>query len=130
MGIDVFMIVAVGQVAVLPGKPPTAGVVFSRAAVTITAPIFQGTDDPRKGFVTGQHSAAFTKGDMMGRVETEGGDVAERTDERLSGFTSQSEPSICAAQGVAAVLDQKQIIFFDDFKNFIEIERDCLRYGR
>jgi hypothetical protein len=68
--------------------------------------------DLRSGFV-GEDGAAFAHGDVVRGIEADGGDVAEGAD-------LLAAPG--AAEGVAAVFDEPQVVLFAEGGDGVEIE--------
>ena len=77
MAVNVFVVIAVGQGAKLLAEAFPAGVAFPPGAVTIPAPVADGAGDAGQVVVIRGHAASFAQGDVMGRVEGKGGEVAE-----------------------------------------------------
>ena len=87
--VGIFVVIAERQGAQLLSKAFAAGVVTARPTVAITAPIAERLDDGAQVFILGKDHAAFTHGDVVRRVETAGGDVAEGTD--VLAFVTRAE---------------------------------------
>lgn len=77
MAVNVFVIITKGQGAELLAEAFPAGVAFPPGAVTIPAPVADGAGDAGQIVVIRGHTAPFAQGDVMGRVEGKGGEVAE-----------------------------------------------------
>jgi len=80
MAVNIFVVIALGQTAELPTKTFAAGVVATRGAKAIAPPIAKGFNDRLELTAVGIHSAAFTHGDVVGGVKTQGRDIAEGAD--------------------------------------------------
>ena len=100
--IDVFVVVALGQLAQLPLEAFAAGVVHAAGAPAIAPPIAEALDD---GFeLEALHDvdrAALAHGHMMGRIKRLRGKIAE---------AARQLAVVSAAQGVAIVLDEPQLV--------------------
>ena len=76
MAVNVFVVITEGQSAELLAEALAAGVAFPPGAVTIPAPVTDGAGDAGQVVVIRGHAAPFSQGDVMGRVEGKGGEVA------------------------------------------------------
>ena len=77
VAVNVFVVIAVGQSAELLAEAFPAGIAFPPGAVAIPSPVTEGTGNPGEIVVIRGHAAPFAQGDVMGRVEGKGGEVAE-----------------------------------------------------
>jgi len=76
MAVNVLVIITEGQGAELLTETFPAGVAFATGAVAIPAPVPDGAGDAGQVVVIGGHAATFAQGNVMGRVEGKGGEVA------------------------------------------------------
>ena len=67
-----------GQAAKLPVEALAAGVVFARVAPAVAAPVAERFDQRLEQRRVGEDRAAFAHGDVVGGIEADGGEVAER----------------------------------------------------
>ena len=120
MRVRVLVVVAVGQVAELPVEAALAGVVVARLAIAVAAPVAEGFHRPLERRVPGEGRAAFAHGDVVGGIEAERADIAERAD-------------VAAVEGgaerVAAVLDQEQVVALGDLGQARRVEGIAERVG-
>src|SRR5262245_1199536 len=72
MAVDVFVVVAMGQVAQLPVEALIAGVVLAGSAPAIAAPVAEGFRNAPQAAAVCQNRAALTHCDVMRRVKTLG----------------------------------------------------------
>ncbi len=70
------------------GKSLTASIVFSRAAITVPAPVFERPQDAEKGLVGCYNRPAFAKRYVVCRVEGMRSQMAERTGVTEVGWVS------------------------------------------
>ena len=77
VGIDVFVVVAIGQIAQLVLKPFAARIVDSWRTPTITPPVAERFNQFFEQRLVGLHRATFACGDVMGGVKAGGGQMAE-----------------------------------------------------
>src|ERR1035437_1541340 len=83
VAVDVLVVVAVGQAAELLGEALAAGVVLAAGAVAVATPVADGPGDPGQLVVIGDNHAALAGGDVVRRIERQGGHVAEGAGEAL-----------------------------------------------
>ncbi len=152
VAVDVFVVVALGEFAELPLEALAAGVVFSGRAPAVSAPVAEGLG---VGFEAGAaddiDSAAFAHGEVVGRVVTLGGDVAESTgvggeltvadvgvglrplafgvffgefEEMVESQALGLEDgkSVSAAEGVAVVLNEPEVVFLAESEDGGEVK--------
>ncbi len=113
VGVDVLVVVAVGQVAQLPVEPLPAGVGLSRIAPAIAPPVAERRGDLLEERLVGGHGPALSHGDVVGGVEAEGGEVPEGP--------GQTSP-VAGAQRVAVVLDQPEPLLARQRADRVQIE--------
>ena len=113
MRIGVLVVVSAGQGTKLPLEAFAARIVFPGLAPAIAAPIAERLDQQLQVRLIRQHRPAFAEGDVMRRVETDGGNIAECTD---------MAPLPRRTQCVAAVLDQPQVVLPGKGSYCIQIE--------
>src|SRR5208337_4477813 len=97
--VDVLVVVAVRQASPLPAKAFTAGVFPAGGAPAVAAPVPERFNQRAQQSLVRQHATTFTHGDVVRRIEADGGEIAESPD-----FLS----AIGGAECVAAVFDQPQ----------------------
>src|SRR5271157_5437852 len=102
MGINIFMVVPRRQGAILSGKPLSAGVVFSAAAIAVAAPITKRLYSTGKSFVVRCNCTAFPESYMMSGIKRKTGDMSEGAD--FPAF-------IGGAQRITTVFYQIEILF-------------------
>ena len=155
--VNVFVVIAEGQAAELLAEAFSAGVAFPPGAITIPAPVADGAGDVGQVVVIRGHTAPLSQGDVMSRVEGKSGKVAEgsgqfsggrragsgerraESRERRAWSGERREESgerrargrggIFAAEGVAIVLDEPQVVLFHEIHDGIEMEGHPHRVG-
>jgi hypothetical protein len=105
---------------VLAREALAARVLGAGLAPAVTAPVAEGLDELLQHRPVGQHGAALAEGDLVGGIERERGQVAERADRA-------AVPA--RAQSVAAVLDQPQSVALAERRDGVEVERVSERVG-
>ena len=75
--VGVFVVVAAGQGAELPVEALAAGIVDAGLAPAIAPPVAEAVDQDLQGGFVGEDGSAFSHGDVVGRIKTYGGDIAE-----------------------------------------------------
>ncbi len=118
--VNVLVVGAVRQRSVLAGEALAAGVLGPRLAPAVTAPVAERLDELLQRRPVRQHRATLTEGDLMGGIERERRQVAERPD--LPAVPGRAER-------VAAVLDQPQTVALAERRDGIEVERIAQRVG-
>lgn len=121
VGVDVFVVVAVGQAAELLAEALATGVVAAGGAVAVAAPVAEGFGDGLELAVVGEHRPAFAHGDVVGGVEAEGGDVAPGADHLAV---------VGGAERVAAVFDQPQAMLVAQRLDLRQVERVAQGVGQ
>jgi len=116
--VNVFVIVTLRQIAQLPFKAAAAGVGFSGIAPAVTPPVAKRLGKFLEGRRLGQHASALTHGDVVRGVETGGCEVAESAD---------AAALISGTDGIAAVLDNPEIVFGCEGHDGVEIKRIAQR---
>src|ERR1700679_3227498 len=111
--VGVFVIVTAGQRAQWPVEALAAGVVLAGFAPAVTAPVSEAVDEDLQGRSVSEDRAAFAHGDVVRGVEADGCNVAEG---------AYLLAPVGGSEGVAAVLDQPQVVLFAEGRNRIEIE--------
>src|SRR5262245_20294567 len=101
MRIDVFMIVTVRQIAELPLKPLATCIFAARLTPAVASPIAERFYEGFEQRGLSEHAAAFAQGDVVGRIETHGGEIAER---------AHLPAAVGTPHRVAAILDQPQTV--------------------
>src|SRR5438128_158983 len=99
--VDVLVVVALRKVAVALLETDPAGVLAAGIAPAVAAPVADRLDDPLQARPVREHGAALAHRDLVGRVEREGREVAERAD----GLAADP-----GAERVAAVLDEEEVV--------------------
>ena len=147
VGIDIFVVVTFGELAELPHEAFAAGIVFPRRAPAVSPPIAEGLGvGLERRFTDDIDGAALAHGEVVGRVEGLGGDVAEGAgrgregavfdadDGVVSLFSDLDEvleadglglfkrESVSAAEGVAIVLDEPEVVFLAELEDDGEFE--------
>jgi len=122
IAINVFVVITKGQAAELLAEAFSAGIAFPPGAITIPTPITDGAGDAGQVVVIGGHAAPFAHGDVMGGVEGKGGEVAEGSGQFSRGRRARGRGDIFAAEGVAIVLDEPEVVFFHKIHDGIEME--------
>ena len=101
--VNVFVVVAFGQFAEFPAEAFMAGVVLAAGAPAIAAPVAETFREHLELHVADDiHRAAFAHRQVMRRIKALRGQVAERAGEF---------PVVAAAQRVAVVLDEPEMVF-------------------
>ena len=118
--VDVLVVVAGRKRAVLLGEPLAAGVVAAGVAPAVPAPVADRLGHAPERGALHQDRAALPGGDLVGGIEGERREVAERPDRA---------PVVGPAEGVAAVLDQHQLVAAAERLDGLEIERVAQRVG-
>src|SRR5207245_8434819 len=113
MGIDVFMIIACREIAQLPLKAFAAGVVLAGCAPAIPSPVAERFGNALQDRAVGDDAAPFPRGDVVGRIKTYRGQIAESA--HLASLKSSSHR-------VAAILDEPEVVLAREGCNGIEIE--------
>ncbi len=106
------MVVALRQVAELPTEALAAGIVFAGRAIAVAPPVAEGLGSPFEFGIVGEDRTALAHGDVVGRVKTQGADVAESADQLAV---------VGRAEGVAAILDQPELVFPAQRGNHIQV---------
>ena len=114
------MVVAGRKFAELLVEAFAAGVLVSRLTPAVAAPIAERFSDHFQLAVVADHGAALAHRDVVGGVEADGRELAERAD-RLA--------VVGAAERVAAVLDQEKVVGFAECADRRQIERVAERVG-
>ncbi len=86
---------------------------FPGIAPAIASPVAERIDQNLQIGLVSKYRPALAHRDVVGRIETAGGDIAE-------GANATSLPG--RSQRIAAVLNQPQIVFADELHDRIEIE--------
>ena len=107
------MVVAPRQLTELPREPLPAGVVFARLAPAVASPVAEGLDEDLQFGPVGDDAAALAHRDVMGGIEAERRQAAERA--RLLSVIERPE---C----VAVVLDEPQAVLRSDTRDRFEVE--------
>ena len=112
--INVFVIVAFRQFAKLPAETLVAGVVLAAGAPAVAAPVAETLDKHFQFHVAHDvHRAAFAHREVMRRIKTLRGQIAERAGESAV---------VTAAERIAVVLDQPEIMALAKFRDGGEVE--------
>ncbi len=114
MAVGVLVVVALGQVAEFPAEAFTAGVVSARRAEAVPPPVTKTLRNRLEFVAVGEDGTAFAHGDVVSRVEAQRRDVAEG---------AHHLAAVGAAQGVAAVLHQPELVFLAQVGHHVQIER-------
>ena len=119
--VDVFVVVALRQLAELPAEAFVTGVVLAAGAPAVAAPVPEAFRQHLEFHVPDNvHRAALAHGEVMRRVETLRGQVAERARELAV---------VAAAERVAVVLNQPEVVPFAKFQGGGEVEGIAQRMG-
>ena len=127
MGIDVFMVVALGQFPQAPAVALATGVIPATGAPAIAAPIAQAFADAPQPLVAHHvHGAALPHGEVVGWIEALGAEIAPGAGvarhpigsfieagtvvAKAQRFGHRSGHRIAAAEGIAVVFDQPEIM--------------------
>jgi len=122
VGIDVFVVVALGEFAELPVESFAAGIVFAAGAPAIAAPIAEAFDD---GFELDAADyvdcPAFAEREVMRGIKGLRGKIAECAGEFVV---------VTAAEGVAIVFDEEKVVLFTELGHCGEVEgiTECVRH--
>ena len=120
VGIDVFVVVAVRQVAELPVEPLAAGVVVPRLAPAVAAPVAEALHELFELRRIGEHDAPLAHRHVVRGIETARRHVAELAD-------------VPAAEGrperVAAVFHEPQVVPLAEVGDRGTVERITERMG-
>ena len=111
--VGVLVIVALGKGAELPVEPLLASVVVSWRAEAVAAPVAEGFGDRLELAVVGKDRPALAHGDVVRGIETQGTDVAEGANELAL---------VGRSQGVAAVLDEPEVVRLAQPRDDIKVE--------
>ena len=111
--VSVFVIVAAGQLTQALVEALAAGVVLARLAVAVAAPVAEAARDLGELAVVDEDRAALAHGDVVGGVETDGGEVAEGT-----GLLAV----VGGSHAVAIILNHPKIVLLGHAHHFSEIE--------
>ena len=114
MRVDVLVVVAARQVAELPVEAALARVVLARIAIAVAPPVADRFHRRAPRRVAREHGAALAHGDVVRRIEAQRADVTERADMAAADR---------GAHGVAAVLDEKQLVLLGDLREPHGVER-------
>lgn len=146
VAVDVFVIVALGQLAELPTEAFAAGVVFAGGAPAVATPVAEALSVGfERRMLDDIHRAPLAHREVMRWIEGLGGDVAPnacrrgkefsvfeffKTDERMgAGFSDFEEVveskfarqldghGIGAAEGIAVVFDEPEIVLTAELEN-------------
>jgi hypothetical protein len=118
--VHVLVVIALGERAEALGEALAAGVVAARVTPAVAAPVADDLDDPLHDPAVGQDRAALARRDVVGGVERQRRQLAERAD-RLA--------VVGGAERVAAVLDQQQAVAAAEVGDRAEVERVAERVG-
>ncbi|MNZ47017.1 hypothetical protein D3C78_647190 [compost metagenome] len=114
MGIHVLVIVTLWQAAELLAETVAAGIIATGCAVAVASPVTEGFGNRLELSVIGEHRATFTHGDVVGRVETQGRDVAKGANQFAV---------IGRTECIAAIFDQPEVVLFTQGFDFAQVER-------
>lgn len=101
------------QRAELPIETLAAGVVLAGLAPAVASPVAEGLDDGLKGGLIGEDGSAFARGDVVGGIEAESGEIAEGPDLLVV---------VGGSEGVAAVFDEPEVVLLCEGYDGSEIE--------
>jgi hypothetical protein len=118
--VDVLVVVTAWQFSELPFIALAAGVVATRRAIAVTAPVAERLDQLRQLRIVSEDGAAFAHGDVMRGVEAQGADMAEGADLAVA---------IGAAEGIAAIFHQPESVMIGKRSHFFDREGDSQRVG-
>ena len=124
VGIDILVVVACRQLAVLAVKAMAAGVVLSGRAHAVPAPVPEGPDDAVKERIVSIDRAALAHGHVMGRVKAGGTDITDGSGEFLLPVQL-----VGAAERIAVVLHQPQAVLSAESQNPGQVEGIAQRMG-
>ncbi len=119
VAVDVFVIVALGQLAELPTEAFAAGVVFAGGAPAVATPVAEalGVGFERR-VLDDIYRATLAHREMVRRVEGLGGDVAP--DARRGSEESRIESR--GSRGISLKTDERMGAGFGDFEEVVERE--------
>lgn len=115
--VDVFVVVALRQIAVLTIEAMAAVVVLSGGADTVAAPVAEGTDNLVQQRIVRIDGAALPHRHMMRRVEARRSEIADRSREIF-----HASERIGRAERVAVVLDEPEVMLVAERFDCLEVE--------
>jgi hypothetical protein len=121
MRVGVLVVVSRRKPAHLAREPLAAGVVGSRFAPAVTAPVAKRFDEGFQKWSAGEDAAAFSRGDVVRGIEAGGSQVPECPCHAAAPGRSQ---------GVTVVLNHPEIMLSRERQHAIEIERISQRVGQ
>jgi hypothetical protein len=80
MGIDILVIISLGQTPQMPTKALCTGIGLARSAPAVPPPITQGAGDLGKPDLVHDHSTSLTQCNVMGREKTQSAHIPEGSD--------------------------------------------------
>ena len=140
VGIDVFMVVALGQFPQAPAIALATGVIPATGAPAIAAPIAQAFADPPQPLVAHHvHGAALPHGEVVGWIEALGAEIAPGAGiarhpigsfieagtvvAKAQRFGHRSGHRIAAAEGIAVVFDQPEVVLTAKGEHRAQVKR-------
>lgn len=111
--IDVLVVVALGKVAQLPAEAVAASVVLPGRTEAVAAPVPEGFQDLPQFGAAGEDRATLAHGEVVGRVEAEGADVAEG---------AHLLALVGGTQGIAAILHEPQPVLAAQRRDDLQVE--------
>ncbi len=118
--VDVLVVVAVRQVAELLVEALAAGVLLARLAPAVAAPVAEGLGEHLEPALVRDDAAALAHRDVVGGIEARRREVARGADVAAV---------VRGADGVAAVLDEQQVVLLAERRDRVEVERVAQRVG-
>ena len=124
VAINIFVVVALGQLTKLTIKAVTAEVILTGGTNAITAPIAEGKDQSIQLRVIGVNASSLTHRHVMRRVKARSTNIAPSASK--SGFTING---ILGAQSVTVIFHQPQIMLITERFHRRQIKRIAQRMG-
>ncbi len=139
VAVNVFVVVALGELAELPAEAFVAGVVLAGGAPAVAAPVAEALGvGLERGTADDVHRPTLAHGEMVRRIERLGGNIApgagvagdiDSVGRDAGGILGNAERlgagdghRVSAAEGVAVVLDQPEVVLAAKFEDGADVE--------
>ena len=96
MAVNILMVITYRQCPELLDKPLAAGIITAASTLAISAPVAQGTGDPRQIIIACRNGSTFAESDMVRGIKGERGQMSE---------CSRQTPFVGGTQCVTIILD-------------------------
>src|ERR1017187_10671173 len=114
------MVIPAGQLPELPVVTLAAGIFLAGIAPAVAAPVAKRLNEHLQIGLVSQHRSTLTHGDMVRRVEADGGNIAKR---------AHLAPLPRRPERIAAILTQPEIVFLDEGGDSVKVKDVAQRMG-